>query len=365
MFREKKHAEVPYVTHPLMVCQLLQRFGLADELTLAIALLHDVLEDCEPYRSKHELLRDELQKALASSGYDARAAKNIARYIYDHCEELCNDMGMEEDKRTYQVMHAHAMSDRGKLIKILDQTASVMDDIFFESVRSRDKVERFAMKGLSVVKAASRGGTPAIMSAADLFDDCYAYLRELHRLPREEEQERRKGFDPGAMIRRSTTAYDTPDKVRIHPSLEQGRKAKEKGPVSGCIGVSLKKDGRGDPGIAGYDCLIDHVFEEFSVANRASWYLLGELESFEHNTHVDVGDVGIVGKQLVRHYRVSPPIAYEHFNTAVKEAERQVRNSAQENSIDIQELPGKPVLDHRMELQIKKAISEQRRENFR
>lgn len=365
MFREKKHAEVPYVTHPLMVCHLLQRLGRADELTLAIALLHDVLEDCEPYKSNHVLLRDELRGALASAGYDTRAAENIARYIYDHCEELCNDLGAEEDKRTYQVMHAHAMSDRSKLVKILDQTASVMDDIFFESARSRDKVERFAMKALNVVKAASRGGSPEIMSAAHLFDDCYTYLRELHRLPRAEEQGRRKEFDPGTMIKKNANAHDEPDRVYIHPSLEYSREAKGWEPVTGCIGVSFKKDAQGNLGIAGYDCLIDHVFEKFSVANRASWYLSGELESFEHNTHVDAGDVGIVGKQLVRHYRISPPIAYEHFNTAVKEAERQVRNSAQENRLNINALPRKPVLDYSMELQIKKAISEQQRENSR
>ncbi len=36
----------PYITHPLKVCSTLISYGIDDDITLASALLHDVLEDC-------------------------------------------------------------------------------------------------------------------------------------------------------------------------------------------------------------------------------------------------------------------------------------------------------------------------------
>ena len=38
---------VPYIYHPLKVCTTLINFGIDDDITLAAALLHDVLEDCQ------------------------------------------------------------------------------------------------------------------------------------------------------------------------------------------------------------------------------------------------------------------------------------------------------------------------------
>lgn len=37
---------MPYFTHPLKVCSTLISYGIDDDVTLAAALLHDVLEDC-------------------------------------------------------------------------------------------------------------------------------------------------------------------------------------------------------------------------------------------------------------------------------------------------------------------------------
>lgn len=36
----------PYISHPLKVCSTLISYGIEDDITLAAALLHDVLEDC-------------------------------------------------------------------------------------------------------------------------------------------------------------------------------------------------------------------------------------------------------------------------------------------------------------------------------
>ena len=45
----------PYICHPLKVCSTLISYGIDDDVTLAAALLHDVIEDCQdklPYRGK-------------------------------------------------------------------------------------------------------------------------------------------------------------------------------------------------------------------------------------------------------------------------------------------------------------------------
>ena len=42
----RKYTADPYIVHPIEVAKILQRHGLGDETTLAIAFLHDVVEDC-------------------------------------------------------------------------------------------------------------------------------------------------------------------------------------------------------------------------------------------------------------------------------------------------------------------------------
>lgn len=375
--RKKRAGDIPYISHPVMVCLLLQRLGHASDINLAIALLHDVLEDCEPYRSNHLLLRDELKAGLLHSGYDDRAADNTAAYIYQHCEELCNDRIMEEGKRTYQVMHAHAMSDRSKLIKILDQAASVMDDIFLESSRPRDKIERFAMKALNVVKAAARGGTPEILAASEFFHACYVKLRSVHRQLPQHEHLLRDAFDPDTIIAsllggRETGWFPqemkpsvTPEIAFMHPAIEQGKGGRGM-PQTGCVGLSLVRDRNGGLCVSGYDCLIDRSFEQFSIANRASWYLIGELESFERDSHVEIGDAHIDGRQLMRHYAIHPPLPYGHFIRGARSAERQVQNSARENGVPEAAVPKLSVLDFQMTHSLKDAVAEMsRQENIR
>lgn len=352
--RDKKNQEIKYITHPIMVCKLLAAIGKDDELSVAIALLHDVLEDCEPYKSNPETLKQEFKSLLVKSGYVDASAENVSSYVFQHCLELRNDKSSEEDKRTYQVMHAHAMTDRSKLIKILDQTASVMDDIFIESNRPKDKIERFAMKALSVVKAAARGGTEDITRAARLFSESYGYLRNLHRLKDEESAIARKMFDPLECIRRvHKTPYISnhdpffkPVQIEelLHPGMSLGG---DNAQPAGCVAVNYAKDNKGAIVVSGYDCLIDRNPHEFSVNNRATWYLLGELESFEKGTLVEMGEARVLSKQLVRHYTIEPPVALKKFISSARAAENQVRASALENGLAEESIPKKPVLDNR------------------
>lgn len=50
----------PYICHPLKVCSSLISYGIEDDITLAVALCHDVIEDCKeqlPYDG-HELVTE-------------------------------------------------------------------------------------------------------------------------------------------------------------------------------------------------------------------------------------------------------------------------------------------------------------------
>lgn len=45
--QRRKYTGVPYIQHPLEVVQILMQHGVDDEVMLAAAVLHDLLEDCE------------------------------------------------------------------------------------------------------------------------------------------------------------------------------------------------------------------------------------------------------------------------------------------------------------------------------
>lgn len=55
-----RNDKIPYIYHPLKVCSMLISYGIDDDITLASALLHDVLEDCEDKLPKKG---DELEEA--------------------------------------------------------------------------------------------------------------------------------------------------------------------------------------------------------------------------------------------------------------------------------------------------------------
>ncbi len=62
----------PYFTHPLKVCSTLVSYGIDDDITLAAAILHDVLEDCE------EALPNGGQDLVEEYGIDPEIVEIIA-----------------------------------------------------------------------------------------------------------------------------------------------------------------------------------------------------------------------------------------------------------------------------------------------
>lgn len=64
--KKRKGKDIPYITHPLTVGLILARVT-KDENIIAAGILHDTIEDCEPYGSvTKELLAKEFNSEVAS-----------------------------------------------------------------------------------------------------------------------------------------------------------------------------------------------------------------------------------------------------------------------------------------------------------
>lgn len=373
-YREKVRGSIPYFTHPVMVCKLLNMMGVKDDLTIAIALLHDVLEDCEPYKSDKNMLYKELQAGLSMAGLSESGAMNIAADIANHCQELSNEKYMEEGKRAFQVEHAHHMSDRSKLVKIIDQMASVVDDILLESRRPPAQIERYALKAINVVKSASRNAmTPDVQKAANLFKHCYQYLMELHAVKDIATRDQlRFTFDPNDMLalvgeymradiakryeRLLMGEVEEPYEI-IHQGMVSVKGNPLQPPSSGCTAMYITADSHGKAMVSGYDCMVDLVDSEKSNANRAHMYLLGVIESFRAGQHVEIGNKAAKRGELTRHFDVVPPIAPQDFLAATRRAEEQVRGYAEKENKPLPK-ETKPVLDRHLARMLERSIKE-------
>lgn len=122
----------PYSTHPIAVAQILRNHGVEDDVTLAAAYLHDVLEDTQVPRNELErLFGDEVAaivEELTNRGYPGRT--------------------FEEKHRTL-AEHALRMSSKAKAIKLADRlhNLSQMD------VWTADRRRRYADATVQLLEA--------------------------------------------------------------------------------------------------------------------------------------------------------------------------------------------------------------------
>lgn len=73
---------VPYFLHPLKVCSTLYSYGIKDDVILAAALLHDVLEDC--------------QDKLPLNGKELISEYGISQEVYDIIQLLTKESGLND-----------------------------------------------------------------------------------------------------------------------------------------------------------------------------------------------------------------------------------------------------------------------------
>ncbi len=104
----KGAAGYPYVNHVIAVTELLARTGVDDSVTLRAALLHDVIEDTDTTPEELE--------------------ERFGREVLDVVLEVTDDKELpKEERKRLQIVHASALSDRAKRIKLADKTCNVLD----------------------------------------------------------------------------------------------------------------------------------------------------------------------------------------------------------------------------------------------
>ncbi|MEZ5816382.1 MAG: HD domain-containing protein [Hyphomicrobiaceae bacterium] len=109
--RRKGVRNTPYINHPLEVAELIQRVGgIDDPIVLAAAILHDTIEDTETTRAELAALFGNEIAALVA--------------------ELTDEPGLRwQERKRLEIDHAPHLSDRAKMIKIVDKMCNVSDTV--------------------------------------------------------------------------------------------------------------------------------------------------------------------------------------------------------------------------------------------
>lgn len=123
--RGKRDANTDYISHPIIVYDILSKFGETDTALLSAAFLHDVLE-LSHYRDDPERLQRELEVEFEREGIPHARAKELADDIYQLVYEVTNPEVLPKIKELYQIDRVEGMSFRAKKLKIADQCASLM-----------------------------------------------------------------------------------------------------------------------------------------------------------------------------------------------------------------------------------------------
>lgn len=104
----KGEGQVPYITHPVAVANILWKAGERSEVLLAAALLHDTVEDCGV---THAQLVEEFGLAIANVVAEVTDAPGLTGRA----------------RKEAQVAKVPTMSGHAKKLKIADKTANVID----------------------------------------------------------------------------------------------------------------------------------------------------------------------------------------------------------------------------------------------
>lgn len=141
--RRKGIRNTPYINHPLEVADRLSRVGgIEDATILAAAILHDTIEDTQTTR--------------------AELAKLFGNEIAALVAELTDETGLTwQERKRMEIDHAPHLSDKAKMIKIVDKTCNVADTVInppgeWTLSRRRDYLEfaRLVADGCRGVSAA-------------------------------------------------------------------------------------------------------------------------------------------------------------------------------------------------------------------
>ena len=124
----RKGKEVPYVTHPLAVGLILTRAG-AEEDVIVAGLLHDTIEDCEPYGTVTKELLTEKFGAKAASLVDAVSEKDKSLGWHERKEHALKEI-KEFSHDALMVKSADVISNNTELIADYERDGEATFDRF-------------------------------------------------------------------------------------------------------------------------------------------------------------------------------------------------------------------------------------------
>lgn len=151
----KGGAGIPYITHPLDVMTRLIRHDFDDEVLLAAAVLHDVVEDCGVT----------VATLIELFGVDVGAT----------VAEVTDPAGMSKTKaKKRQVEKAPTMSVRAKLIKLADKTSNLHDISVHPPGWSPESIRGYTLSAGEVVEALGLDRQPY----SDILGEFYIATRE-------------------------------------------------------------------------------------------------------------------------------------------------------------------------------------------
>lgn len=324
-------SRVPYITHPLMVMDILYEMGVRDSEMLAAALLHDVLEDCKKYRGKkndpndyhhkmHEDLLLELDRLIAKPMDAERSADRIFQLVKEVTKPKIYDEGT---KLIAQIEEMQKASLEGKILKIADQIGSMMcrlhaaDD---PEVFTKDQQREFTKKSTNLVQAilemARDDGEREVLKPWDsLFGWVRFYARKVdENITRSGEDEVRahidfksfftdKALNKGATIQltyppTADTWYADP----LSPSVLRRVDFDAKGHIKSCV---LK---RGTSENSALHAMREKWIQEVDRVSK--------MIAYHGQTNVQVGEVERVsedGTEEGRLFKLSPSLPAEPF----------------------------------------------------
>jgi guanosine-3',5'-bis(diphosphate) 3'-pyrophosphohydrolase len=148
----KGSSKIPYINHPIKVCDLLLRIGgIQDEITLSAAMLHDTIEDTQ----------------ATFTGLESVFGTVIASVVL----EVSDDKSLsKEERKRLQITHAPLLSHAAKLIKLADKIANMQDIIHHPLDWSVDRKVAYFSWAKQVVDAGLRNVNPALEV---VFNDVY------------------------------------------------------------------------------------------------------------------------------------------------------------------------------------------------
>ena len=151
--QRRKDAEAsPYINHPIALASLLKREGVGDLAVLCAALLHDTIEDTNTTADELRVLFGEVITSVVL--------------------EVTDDKTLERaERKRLQVQHAHALSDRAKLVKLADKVCNVYDMVAAPPASWTLHRKREYLHWAKEVVDGLRGAHPGLEA---IFDDVHA-----------------------------------------------------------------------------------------------------------------------------------------------------------------------------------------------